>query len=65
MLFRVTGDGHQGIGPSGVGRSAISFRLRDPCGRLPKGWRLSSWFPCPSPVTRNGFLTANRSPLPP
>ena len=28
--FQVTGDSHQGIGPSGFGRSAIGHRLQDP-----------------------------------
>jgi hypothetical protein len=30
--FQVTGDGHRGIGQSGVGISAIGCRLRDPGG---------------------------------
>ena len=29
-LLQVTGDGHQGIGLSGVGVSAIGYRLQDP-----------------------------------
>jgi len=30
LHLQVTGDGHQGISPSGVGRSAIGYRLRVP-----------------------------------
>ncbi len=30
MVFRVTGDGHQGISLSGVGHSAIGSRLQAP-----------------------------------
>ncbi len=29
-IFQVTGDGHQGIGPSGTGFSAIGHRLQEP-----------------------------------
>jgi len=49
----VTGDGPQGIGHSGVGVSAIGSRLRDPGSWSPRGRRLNSWLPRPSPVTWN------------
>jgi hypothetical protein len=36
LHLQVTGDGHQGISPSGVGRSAIGYRLRVPATSHPR-----------------------------
>ena len=54
--FQVTGDGHQGISLSGVGRSAFSRRKPGVSSRWPNGRRLSSRCPCPSPVTESFCL---------
>ena len=54
--FQVTGDGHQGISLSGVGRSAFSRRKPGVSSRWPNGRRLNSRCPCPSPVTESFCL---------
>jgi len=61
VFFRVTGDGHRGIGFSGASRSAFGSRLRVPAA-VTRHLKMSNRYPLlPTLHTRAGYRTWRRN----